>query len=42
VNHRAKPDAVEVLEPMSGEQAQTYQRLRAHLAELRLSAAACR
>jgi DNA replication protein DnaC len=38
---RAKPsDAVQVLEPMSGEQAQTYQRLRAHLAELRLSAAA--
>jgi DNA replication protein DnaC len=33
-------DAVEVLEPISGEQAQTYQRLRAHLAELRLSAAA--
>jgi DNA replication protein DnaC len=38
---RAKPtDAVQVLEPMSGEQAQTYQRLRAHLAELRLAAAA--
>lgn len=37
---RATPDAVEVLEPMSGEQAQTYQRLRAYLAELRLSAAA--
>jgi DNA replication protein DnaC len=29
-----------VLEPMNGDQAQTYQRLRAHLAELRLSAAA--
>jgi len=31
---------VEVLEPMTGAQAQEYQRLRAHLAELRLSAAA--
>lgn len=33
-------NAVETLEPMGGEQAQAYQRLRAHLAELRLSAAA--
>ena len=34
------PEQVDALEPMNGEQAQTYQRLRAHLAELRLSAAA--
>src|SRR6266516_1278298 len=34
------PDGVDVLEPMSGAQAQTYQRLRAPLAELRLTAAA--
>jgi DNA replication protein DnaC len=33
-------DAVEVMQPMSSEQAQEYQRLRAHLTELRLSAAA--
>jgi DNA replication protein DnaC len=33
-------DAAEMLEPMGGEQAQTYQRLRSHLAELRLGAAA--
>ncbi len=31
---------VEMLEPMGGEQAQAYQRLRAHLTELRLPAAA--
>ena len=38
---RVEPaDAVEVLEPMTTEQAQAYQRLRAHLSELRLSAAA--
>ena len=28
-------DVVEVLEPMGGEQAQAYQRLRTHLSELR-------
>jgi hypothetical protein len=33
-------DAAEVLEPMGGEQARTYERLRSHLAELRLGAAA--
>jgi DNA replication protein DnaC len=33
-------DAMEVMQPMTGEQAQEYQRLRAHLAELRLNAAA--
>jgi DNA replication protein DnaC len=33
-------DAVAVLAPMSGAQAQQYQRLRAHLSELRMSAAA--
>jgi DNA replication protein DnaC len=38
---RAKStDAVEILKPMSTEQAQAYQRLRAHLTELRFSAAA--
>jgi DNA replication protein DnaC len=36
----APADAVEVLEPMNSAQAQEYQRLRAHLSELRLSAAA--
>jgi hypothetical protein len=37
----AKPtDAVEVLQPMSTEQAQAYQRLRGHLSKLRLTAAA--
>jgi DNA replication protein DnaC len=33
-------DGVEVGEPMGGEQARAYQRLRTHLSELRLSAAA--
>jgi DNA replication protein DnaC len=33
-------ERADALEPTSGEQAQTYQRLRAHLAELRLGAAA--
>jgi DNA replication protein DnaC len=37
---RATTETVGVLEPMSSEQARTYQRLRSHLSELRLSAAA--
>jgi DNA replication protein DnaC len=34
------PGVVATLEPMTGREAQTYQRLRAHLAQLRLTAAA--